>query len=110
MVEPTARIRAFELSDLKAVRFYAGKAQMEGLTAANVNCDCLFHFLCFVRANVDFLVYKNPFVIALWLGFSSAFVQYMKWWPTGQHGMMEYLKLLPAFFSMAVPILYFVDW
>lgn len=36
MTEATARIRRFELSDLKAARFYAGKAQMEGLAAANL--------------------------------------------------------------------------
>lgn len=41
MVEPTARIRHFELSDLKAARFYSGKAQMEGLTAANLKGDAL---------------------------------------------------------------------
>lgn len=34
----------------------------------------------------------------------------MQWWPAGVHGFLEYLKPLPAFFSMALPIMFLIDW
>lgn len=52
----------------------------------------------------------NPFTIAVWIGLSSAFIQYMHWWPTGQHGFLEYTRPIPAFFCMALPVMFLADW
>lgn len=42
MADTEARIRAYNDSeqDQKRLRFYLGKAQMEGLTSANVSSTC----------------------------------------------------------------------
>lgn len=36
----------------------------------------------------------------------------MGWWPnaSGAHGFWSFLGPLPAFGSMAVPIMFFIDW
>ena len=43
------------------------------------------------------VAYTNPITIAIWLALSSAFIQFMQWWPGGNHGLLEYLKPIPAF-------------
>ena len=52
----------------------------------------------------------HPVILAIWFALSSVFVQYMKWWPNPQLGWSEYLKILPGFAAMAVPVMFFVDW
>ena len=54
--------------------------------------------------------YKNPLTVAVWLALSGIFIQYMEWWPGNAHGFYEYLKPLPAVFSMALPIMFLIDW
>ena len=57
------------------------------------------------------LVYTNPVTISIWVLLSAIFVQYMKWWPaSAEYGWVSYLRPLPALASMAVPIMFFVDW
>jgi GNAT superfamily N-acetyltransferase len=34
----------------------------------------------------------------------------MGWWPKPEHGYIGYLSPLPAFASMAVPIMFLIDW
>ncbi|OBZ79341.1 hypothetical protein A0H81_00752 [Grifola frondosa] len=92
MAEPTARIRTVELSDQKLVRFMIGKATMEPLAVANRR------------------VYSNPFVLALWIGLSCIFVEYMNWWPKPEHGLFGYLAPVPAFGSLAIPLMFLSDW
>ncbi|KZT74669.1 hypothetical protein DAEQUDRAFT_753453 [Daedalea quercina L-15889] len=92
MVTPLARIRAFQPSDDKDVRFIAGKAAMEPLAAANVK------------------VYTHPIMLAIWGGLSCIFIQYMQWWPHPDYGYLGYLLPIPGFASMAVPLMFLVDW
>lgn len=95
MAEDTqARIRLFNDSerDQRRVRFYVGKSEMEGLTAANVS------------------MYSNPFFLAVWVALSSAFVQFMKWWPKTENGWMGYFSPVPAFISMWMPLMFACDW
>ncbi|KAI0732348.1 hypothetical protein C8Q72DRAFT_144638 [Fomitopsis betulina] len=92
MVAPVARIRPFQLSDDKVVRFIAGKAAMEPLAVANVK------------------VCTHPITLAIWGGLSCMFIQYMQWWPHPDHGIFGYLLPIPGFASMAVPIMFLVDW
>ncbi|CAL1695934.1 unnamed protein product [Somion occarium] len=80
MSESAARIRPFQPSDQKLVRFYVGKSRMEGLTSANVRA------------------------------LSSAFVHYMQWWPRREKGLLENLSPLSAFACMALPIMFITDW
>jgi hypothetical protein len=55
--------------------------------------------------------YTSPLVISAWVLLSSLFVQYMRWWPeVEKHGYLSYLRPLPAFASVAVPILLLIDW
>ncbi|KAI0274659.1 hypothetical protein BC834DRAFT_849086 [Gloeopeniophorella convolvens] len=89
---PAARIRAYTPSDEKQVRFMVGQAQMESLAYANNRA------------------YFHPLTLAVWIGLSSMFAQYMKWWPNSAYGLWGWLQLLPAFFAPAVPVMFFVDW
>ena len=57
--------------------------------------------------------YMNPYVISAWLALSSIFVQVMGWWPRDNISMVPffgYLRPLPAFAAIGVPILFLVDW
>ncbi|KAF8807453.1 hypothetical protein BYT27DRAFT_7241992 [Phlegmacium glaucopus] len=92
MPDPIAHIRSYEAKDKKLVQFMIGKANFATLAVANQR------------------VYTNPVTLAIWIALSSVFVQYMKWWPIPSLGWLGYLKPLPAFASMAVPIMFFVDW
>ena len=49
-------------------------------------------------------------MIAVWIALSSVFVQYMGWWPKPDTGYFGYLKPVPAFASMAVPLMFLADW
>ncbi|KAI0078924.1 hypothetical protein K474DRAFT_1706112 [Panus rudis PR-1116 ss-1] len=88
-----AQIRRIVDADQKAARFYASKAQMEGLPTANMN------------------VYSHPMIIGLWFASSYAFASSVGWWPTpGQSGFFAYLSPIPAFACMALPIMFLVEW
>lgn len=89
----TAEIRPYAAEDSKLALFIVGKANMEQLAVANNR------------------VYTDPVTISLWVLLSAIFVQYMKWWPAStEYGWVSYLRPLPALASMAVPIMFFVDW
>ncbi|KAF9015198.1 hypothetical protein BDQ17DRAFT_1385982 [Cyathus striatus] len=92
MAQPQARIRPFTPADDKLALFVIGKANLETLAVANNK------------------VYTNPLTISAWLLLTSVLIQYMQWWPSAQTGVFGYLKPLPAFAAMAVPILALVDW
>jgi len=95
MAEPVARIRPYKPSeeDDKLVRFVLGKAHMGLLGEANSSA------------------YFHPFTVAAWVAASCIFIQIMQWWPDyEQFGWLSYLKPLPAFASMAVPIMFLIDW
>ena len=38
------------------------------------------------------------------------FTHYMDWWPNSTYGVLSWLRLLPAFFAPAVPVMFYVDW
>ncbi|KDQ63702.1 hypothetical protein JAAARDRAFT_53888 [Jaapia argillacea MUCL 33604] len=93
MVEPTARIRPFESTDEKNVRFTIGKARMDMLAVANRSA------------------YVHWMTLSLWVVASSVFIQYMHWWPEPElYGWYAYLRPIPAFASMAVPFMFGIDW
>jgi len=69
-----------------------GQAQMESLAYANNR------------------TYFHPVTLAIWIAISSVFTQYMNWWPNNEYGILSWLKVLPAFFAPAVPIMFYVDW
>ncbi|TFK57240.1 hypothetical protein OE88DRAFT_1650879 [Heliocybe sulcata] len=95
MVEPAARIRAYKPSDEddKLVRFVLGKAYMGLLGEANSSA------------------YTHPFTVAAWVALSCFFIQVMEWWPDYERwGWLSFVKLLPAFACVAVPIMFLIDW
>jgi len=93
MPEPLeAHIRPYVTQDNKLVRFMIGKANFGVLGVANSR------------------VYTNPIIIAIWFALSSILVQYMKWWPKPESGYFDLLRPLPAFASMAVPMMFLIDW
>jgi len=92
MVEPVARIRAFLPTDRKRVQFIIGKDDMEALAVANRRS------------------YAHPVTIAVWIGLSCIFMKVAGLWPNSGHGILGYLSPLPAFASMAVPIMFYCDW
>ncbi|KIM48156.1 hypothetical protein M413DRAFT_439880 [Hebeloma cylindrosporum] len=92
MASPVAAIRNYEPSDKKLVHFMVGKSNLQALAVANNK------------------IYTHPITIALWIAMSSVFISYMSWWPASRYGWLAYLRPLPALASMAVPIMFFVDW
>ncbi|KAF8973972.1 hypothetical protein BDZ97DRAFT_1912415 [Flammula alnicola] len=93
MDTPIAVIRPYAADDKKLVQFAVSKANFQVLAAANNK------------------MYTHPVTIAIWLALSSVFIQMMSWWPSNQqHGWLGYLKPLPALASVAVPIMFFIDW
>jgi hypothetical protein len=92
MPASTARIRPYAKRDEKEVRFMIGQAHMEPLAYANQK------------------LYFHPLTLAIWIGFSSVFTQYMNWWPNSEYGFLSWLRVLPAFFASAVPIMFYIDW
>ncbi|KAF5374978.1 hypothetical protein D9758_000232 [Tetrapyrgos nigripes] len=87
-----AQIRPYEPRDAKDVIFAVGKANMQLLAVANMKAI------------------SHPLTLVLWIAMSSIFVEYMHWWPQGGYGFLGYLSPLPAFASLAVPILAICDW
>ncbi|EED77984.1 predicted protein [Postia placenta Mad-698-R] len=92
MVEPVARIRLYQPEDKKLVQFIIGKDDMEALAVANKRA------------------YFHPLTLAIWIGLSCIFAQVVGWLPKPEHGYLGYLSPLPAFASMAVPIMFLCDW
>ncbi|RPD62991.1 hypothetical protein L226DRAFT_556356 [Lentinus tigrinus ALCF2SS1-7] len=92
MVEPGARIRPVELGDQKLVRFLVGKAGMEPIATANSK------------------MYTNPLVLAVWVGLSCVFVEYMQWWPKSEQGILGYLAPVPAFGTLSIALMFAIDW
>lgn len=59
------------------------------------------------------IVYTHPLVLLAWTLLSLAFVHFMNWWPSSYRsisGIFRYLIPLPAFASVAVPIMFLIDW
>ncbi|KAF5356327.1 hypothetical protein D9756_003804 [Leucocoprinus leucothites] len=95
MENKTPRIRTLVTADKKLALFVVGKANLESLAVANQQ------------------VYSHPFALGLWMLLSFGFIYIMNWWPTsyrGALGILGYLKTLPAFASIAVPLMFLVDW
>jgi len=95
MASKAARIRPLLASDVKHTLFAIGKANFESLAVANRKA------------------YSHPLLLGLWLLLSFSFIHFMNWWPSnyrGYLGILGYLKPLPAFASVAVPLMFFVDW
>ncbi|KAG1757527.1 hypothetical protein EDB19DRAFT_1622872 [Suillus lakei] len=92
MTEADARIRLYEASDDKLVKFSIGKASMEGLAVANRSS--FFH----------------PFTLSAWVALSCIMIQYLDWWPKPEYGFLGYLPPLPAFGCWGAVVLYLMDW
>jgi len=93
MVQPSAHIRAFRASDDKQVRFAIGKANMAALAVAN------------------WKAYVHPLTISVWIALSCIMAQQMRWWPKPEeYGYLSYLRPVPAFGSVAAPIMFVIDW
>jgi hypothetical protein len=111
MVEPSARIRAFETTDERPIQFMIGKANLGALAVANQRSQSEFLLLNRSRLkSQSILAYVHPLTISSWVALSCLFVQRMGWWPKPEHGYIGYLSPLPAFASMAVPIMFLIDW
>lgn len=92
MANSSARIRRYEPSDEKLVRFFVGRGALEPLAVAN-------------RRG-----YVHPLFLGVWFALSTAMAQYLNWWPSQGHTVLKWLSPLPAFASMAVPLMFFIDW
>lgn len=92
MTEGDARIRLYEPSDDRLVKFSIGKASMECLAVANRSA--FFH----------------PFTLSAWVALSCIMIQYLDWWFRPEYGFLGYLTPLPAFGCWGAVILYLVDW
>ncbi|KAI0757047.1 hypothetical protein C8Q80DRAFT_1265030 [Daedaleopsis nitida] len=92
MGEPIARIRPVEVADQKLLLFTIGKAGMEPIATANRK------------------MYVHPLVLAAWIGLSSVFIEYMKWWPDPEHGYLGYLSPAPAFGTLSIVFMFVIDW
>jgi hypothetical protein len=115
MPEPMGRIRSFQPSDDKEVRFIIGQANMEPLAVANQRGQFVIPVLYDTKIELSFFLFQSayihPLTVCAWFILSCLFIEYMHWWPNVQeHGWIAYLRPLPAFASVAVPILALVDW
>ena len=111
MVEPTARIRPFETTDERQVQFMIGKANFGALAVANRRgqSEFLLHEQFSSKITLC-LAYVHPLTISSWIALSCLFIQRMRWWPNPEHGYLGYLSPIPAFASVAVPIMFLIDW
>ncbi|KAG6879705.1 hypothetical protein C0992_012553 [Termitomyces sp. T32_za158] len=92
MAQRVAKIRRFELSDEKLVRFVIGKAAMESLAVANRRA------------------YMHPLVIATWALLSYAIVSFMNMWPAEKDGLIGYFRPIPLMAATTLPIMFLIDW
>ncbi|KAJ3561857.1 hypothetical protein NP233_g9939 [Leucocoprinus birnbaumii] len=92
----TLRMRELGASeaDAKLAFWVVGKANFEHLAIGNQQ------------------VYRHPLSLALWLLLSFGFIHLVNWWPSsnGMLGILAYLRPLPAFATIALPLIYLVDW
>ena len=110
---PPSRIREYTPRDEKQVRFIIGQAQMEALAYANKSSEddnTNFPLFRLIKLYIYFSAYFHPLTLAIWICLSSMFAQYMDWWPNSTYGILSWLRVLPAFFVPAVPIMSLVDW
>jgi hypothetical protein len=70
------------------------------------NTNMLEYFL----KNHILLAYAHPLIVSIWMGLSCVFVQWMSWWPKPEYGFLGYLRPVPAFASIAVPLMFLIDW
>jgi hypothetical protein len=110
MALPTAQIRPYATEDRKLTLFMISKSNFQGLAIANNKSMSFFFVVAVIDTNEVFQAYTHPVTIAIWLALSSVFIQYMSWWPSNDLGWLSYLKPFPAFASLAVPIMFAVDW
>ncbi|KAL1740829.1 hypothetical protein HDZ31DRAFT_76612 [Schizophyllum fasciatum] len=96
---PPARIRPLSSDDpeeRKTVMRLVAKHEMEALARANRRA------------------YTNPALLLLWLTISSAFVEYMQWWPHQQPatlgGVWSWLSPTHGYAPFLVVLLVAVDW
>jgi hypothetical protein len=108
MADNPARIRQYERNDERLVRFVLGKTYLEPLTVANRRGT----FGTFTTAaTLKFsTAYVHPIFLSVWVALSSIMAQYMNWWPSYGYGALRWLAPLPAFASMAVPLMFLIDW
>ncbi|KAG6878397.1 hypothetical protein C0993_007579 [Termitomyces sp. T159_Od127] len=92
MAQRVAKIRRFEPSDDKVVRFAIGKAAMESLAVANRRA------------------YIHPLVIGAWALLSYAIVSFLNIWPTEKDGFIGYLRPVPMMAAATLPIMFLIDW
>lgn len=52
----------------------------------------------------------HPWTLTVWVLLSSVFVGVMDWTPKPEFGILGYLKPLPAFAAMALPLVFLIDW
>lgn len=107
MAEAGARIRLYEASDEKLVKFTIGKAAMEGLAAANRSGTCRPFFM--MKLN-NFIACFHPFTLSLWVALSCIMIQLLDWWPKPEYGLLGYFPPLPAFGCWGAVMLYLIDW
>jgi len=111
MPDPIACIRSYKAADKRLVQFMIGKANFATLAVANNRGTTKNLPLLTIAAHLwKFPVYTHPVALAIWFALSSAFIQYMNWWPIPSLGWFGYLKPVPAFATMAVPLMFLVDW
>jgi hypothetical protein len=112
MAEPVARIRPFQASDDKVVRFAIGKANMESLAVANRRGSHLSLGLFYTTrsAPISSTGYVHPFTIVVFFVLSYISIHFMNMWPTNTFGFLGYLQPLPLMAATAVPIMAFIDW
>ena len=111
MAPRDAKIRRFEPSDDKVVRFAIGKAAMESLAVANrrgvlVSVQPTLHSENFIQSTA----YVHPLVIAAWMLLSYAIISFMDLWPVEKNGLLGYLRPIPMLAASTVPIMFLIDW
>ncbi|GJJ08419.1 hypothetical protein Clacol_002635 [Clathrus columnatus] len=112
--ESEATIRLLKEDDLKRVRFLLGLGIMEQLATINNRGKPLkVDFSDFFDQNRKTkTAYIHPITLSIWIGLSSVFVTYMKWWPADNpsSSLLRFLSPAPAFAAVAVPIMFSFDW
>ncbi|KAL1697322.1 hypothetical protein GGG16DRAFT_107239 [Schizophyllum commune] len=96
---PSARIRPYNganENERKTVMRLIAKHEMEALATANRRA------------------YRNPALLLLWLAVSSAFVEFMHWWPSqqpaGLGGLWPWFSPIRGYAPFLVVFLVAVDW
>lgn len=106
-----AHIRPYESKDSRLIHFLIGKANFGVLAVANNRGMYYISPFYLIQTHLcETPAYIHPIILAIWVALSAVLVQYLKWWPKPQTGWFEYLKVVPAFAAVAVPVMFFVDW